>query len=111
MYFIEHNELFAQSRGWILLIDSFPPIEKMFSIVHKKEKQREVDTNSQNSNNQFAYAVWSSTSKSKNSNKNRPLRANCSQAIERQMLKVDQMVNMIEKVYYLTKDSTSCYLS
>jgi hypothetical protein len=36
------NESFANIRGQILLIDPLPPINKVFSLVIQKERQREL---------------------------------------------------------------------
>ena len=65
------NDTYAQNRGQILLMDPFPSVNKIFSLVIQEERQRDVDMNQ--ANTPMAFNVRSNTNNNnKVNNQNRP---------------------------------------
>ena len=56
------NENFTQVRGQLQLVDPFPPINKVFSLISQEEKQRKVGSQS-TPITEMAFAVKSDNSK------------------------------------------------
>lgn len=68
------NESFTQIRGNILVMEPFPSVEKVFSLVLQEEKQIEIGVASI-SDTSIVYVVQAN--KSKNVSKDRPICAHC----------------------------------
>ena len=83
------NDNFSHVRGQILLIDLLPPINRVFSLIHQEEKQREVGITSVDPASNLAFAVHGqrnapqsspvpdSRSHNSQNSKNRPVCTHC----------------------------------
>ncbi|XP_057457806.1 uncharacterized protein LOC130748594 [Lotus japonicus] len=89
------NESYSQVRGQVLLMDPLPSINRVFSLIHQEEKQRQigisssadpssslacvVQANPANSKSHSGSSTGDSNSRyqNKNQNKNRPTCTHC----------------------------------
>ncbi|XP_058761234.1 uncharacterized protein LOC131634587 [Vicia villosa] len=72
------NESFNLIRSQILLMDPFPSVSRVFSLVIQEEKQRVVNAITSENNENLAYAVTDSNgAKIKAGTKDRPLCSQC----------------------------------
>ena len=58
------NDSFSQVRGQILLLDPLPAINKVFSLIFEKERQRKIGSQSiafTNTNANMAFMVKNAT--------------------------------------------------
>ena len=51
------NDSFAQVRGQLLLMDTLPPINKVFSLITQEERQRKIGSQSTDPSATMAFAT------------------------------------------------------
>ena len=72
------NDQFTQVRAQILLMEPIPSINRVFSLVIQKERQRSIGSSLDNNTDaQLAFATKVAPQKDKGQKKDRPISAHC----------------------------------